>query len=116
MDTNVMIRTLNAFTKPHFTNAGHHMATGDMSLDGLVLAAWYTVNALDSGNETVKRVCDLLRAKEELGKVHQHTIMSGEHPAATANTLCDVLNAIAWATSLVCDHIRALELTAKRKR
>lgn len=115
MDTNTLIRALNAFTEPHFTNGGHHMGTGDMSRDGLVLAAWYARSALDDGASIVARVCHLLRAKEELGKVHLPSVRSGELTGVTPQDLENVLNAIAWGTSLVCDAIRVLESKKARK-
>lgn len=110
-----MIRALNRLTEPHFTNGGHHICTGDASLDGAILAGWYAANALDSQRETVKRVCDLLRATQELNKVQHGVILSGEHLRITAADLCDILNAIAYATSLVCDEIRTLELLKLKK-
>lgn len=106
MDTNALIQELNRITKPHFTNGGSHMPTGDQSRDGLVLAAWYARSALDEHEPTDKRVCLLLRAKEEMGKVHIPSLRTGK---VTNVDLETVLNAIAWGTSLVCDRIRALE-------
>ncbi len=112
MDTDATIRMLNAITAPYFTNGGHHTPTGNIAFDHYVLAASHTREALDphhtlaervcyllGANTLAERVCYLLGAKEEIGHMRANDVEPREK----------VLNAIAWATSVVCDEIRALE-------
>lgn len=106
MDIQVrLIRQMNEIATKNgaWTSGGHFVATGATS-DSLALAADYARWALESSRETDKRICDVTRCAEEIAVYRQAYGFDADLEAVNA-----VLNAKAYALSLICDRVRAFE-------
>lgn len=121
MEINDYIRACNALTEPYFTNGGSFKGVPsgpDSYHAAVVLMAWHTRNALETRRELDKRVCDVALAREQQGRAHAHYVRDGRDASWDASYLSDgtLANALALATSLVCDDVRALSERRPAKR
>lgn len=106
-----LIKACNLIAGPHFDTGGRFTGGYESQAHaGLILAADSARWALELSRPTAKRVCDLMRAREEMGRCYAN---DGDVDATHTET---VENAISFALSLVCERIDARETKAGARR